>query len=314
MSTPPSASTALLDGLVDDAGLFPPERLGMVPALRRHAADLASGHPMLSQRFVCPASRVAEALLVLGPDDPLDVALVADTGVSGVASAVRSAESDPRVSVVAVEARLTPGRLAADLGAMQATVPPAAVLWVETGWGDGLPERLDLLVAAGAGAKLRTGGAEQDLFPMSGALAAAISACVERGLTVKATAGLHRAVRYTDAATGLHHHGYLNLLLATARATSRADVAEVAAALDSSATEALVAEALALDVDQIRHMRAAFVSYGSCSTSEPREEAAHLGLVPPLTAATGAQAPMPAGSGSRLWPATLCRERRRAGR
>ncbi|MGH9008457.1 MAG: hypothetical protein ACRDYF_01260, partial [Acidimicrobiia bacterium] len=50
----------LLAALVDDAGLFPPESLPMADALARHRADEAAGYPMLSHRFLCPASRIGE--------------------------------------------------------------------------------------------------------------------------------------------------------------------------------------------------------------------------------------------------------------
>ena len=41
---------------------------------------------------------------------------------------------------------------------------------------------------------------------------------VARSVPFKCTAGLHQAVRHTGATTGFEHHGYLNILLATARA------------------------------------------------------------------------------------------------
>ena len=48
---------ALLAGLVDDAGLFPPSSLPMADALERHRR---SHHPMLSGCFLCPGDRVDE--------------------------------------------------------------------------------------------------------------------------------------------------------------------------------------------------------------------------------------------------------------
>lgn len=46
----------LLAAPVDDAGLFPPGSRPMAVAVARHRADEAAGHPMLSNRFLCPAS------------------------------------------------------------------------------------------------------------------------------------------------------------------------------------------------------------------------------------------------------------------
>ena len=42
-------------------------------------------------------------------------------------------------------------------------------------------------------------------------------AAVSAGLPFKLTAGLHEAVRHTNAETGFTHHGFLNLVLAAAR-------------------------------------------------------------------------------------------------
>lgn len=276
-------SAALLDGLVDDAGLFPPEELAMGPALRRHAADLASANPQLSQRFLCPASRVAEALGLLDGDQQITVSVVADTGVAGLPAALDPLVGDDRVTVAAVECRVDPPDWPGDVQALRAAVPASAVVWVESAWDEGLIGRLETLARGGwGGAKLRCGGVRQELFPCSASLAHAVAACARLGLPWKATAGLHRAVRYTDSVTGLRHHGYLNLLLAAARAAAGADEAALVEVLDADDPGALVAEALALPPDVVTAARSAFVSYGSCSTAEPIEEATSLGLTPPV--------------------------------
>ena len=58
----------------------------------------------------------------------------------------------------------------------------------------GWPQALDVLAAAGQGAKLRTGGLRAELFPTGAELGAFISACAERAVPFKCTAGLHHAV------------------------------------------------------------------------------------------------------------------------
>jgi len=75
------------------------------------------------------------------------------------------------------------------------------------------------------------------------------------------------------------HHGFLNLVLGTARAAARAPVEEVVDVLASTDEAALVAEFKAVSARVASLTRAMFRAYGSCSTSEPREEAAALGLL-----------------------------------
>src|SRR5439155_19860364 len=83
----------LLAALVDDAGLFPPESLPMAEALARHRADEAAGYPMLSHRFLCPASRIGElraewaGLAGDRPDGPLRLGVILDTGLDGLDAA-----------------------------------------------------------------------------------------------------------------------------------------------------------------------------------------------------------------------------------
>ena len=133
--------------------------------------------------------------------------------------------------------------------------------------------------AALRGAKVRCGGARADLFPSPDELAAFVCACAENGVPFKATAGLHGAVRHEDEQTGFVHHGFLNLVLAAVRASSGAAVDEVAAVLASTDGPALIAEARAVSGRSLVAGRSLFRAYGSCSTAEPQEEAARLGLL-----------------------------------
>ena len=96
MSYAAQARQILISGLVDDAGLFPPERLAMGPALDRYRRNLAEADPVLSHRFVCPASRWAELRDHLADDDQMQSSLILDRPLSSI-------EADPRVRVVAIE-------------------------------------------------------------------------------------------------------------------------------------------------------------------------------------------------------------------
>ncbi|HEV7209425.1 MAG TPA: hypothetical protein VGN54_11885 [Mycobacteriales bacterium] len=251
--------TQLLAALVDDAGLFPPEQLDMATAVARHRVDAQQAYPMLTHRFVCPASRVAELSSHLGPAERIAISLIADEGWAA------SPPTGPGVQVMAVEGRVDPGWW------------PSLSLptWCELGWSEGALSAL-AGAPAGVGIKLRCGGVTADLYPQPGQLAAAIVACVDTRRPFKATAGLHRAL--SESAGGVVHFGYLSLLLATAAAVSGAGAAAVEREL-LGAPDAVL-RARDLTPDQVREIRAVFTSYGSCSTSEPREEALALGLLP----------------------------------
>jgi hypothetical protein len=131
----------------------------------------------------------------------------------------------------------------------------------------------------GLAAKVRCGGVEARAFPTPAQLAAFVRESVDAGLAFKATAGLHHAVRYRDPATGFDHHGFLNLLLATCRAAEGVGAPQIEAALLVDDASELAAQARAISPGISRRARSSFLAYGSCSTSEPVEDLAQLGLL-----------------------------------
>ena len=270
----------LLTSLVDDAGLFPPAELPMAEALARHEADARGRHPMLTHRFLVRASRVGELSETASRDSSLQLGLILDTDPAGWSAAIKSVQDDPRLAVAMVDVPIPAGDdpeafAGAAAQRLDQEVPGALVFFE--------PPRPEwLAVPAGSdaprGLKVRCGGARADLFPSPGQLAAFIVSCVASGTCFKATAGLHEAVRHTDPETGFTHHGFLNLVVATVRATAGADLDRVEAALSLTDPDALVAEIRATAAETATAARGLLVSYGSCSTSEPVEEAARLGL------------------------------------
>lgn len=229
----------LLEGLVDDAGLFPPSWLPMDQALARHRAATS---PMLSGRFLCPGDRVDELLALL--DGPIDVHLIGDDSVE--------LPTDPRVTVRAVELR--------------------------SGTRDDLPCYVEgiapkELKGHGMLGKLRCGGAR---IPTPEEVAAFVVEAARFSVPFKATAGMHAAVRGWESTRDAPHHGYLNLVLAVARALREDDVLDV---LRSTDADALAGEARELSDDLVVATRWLLHSYGSCDTARPVEDAKQLGLL-----------------------------------
>jgi hypothetical protein len=136
-------------------------------------------------------------------------------------------------------------------------------------------ERIDLALVTPAGkASVAIAAAHDDAR-----LAAAVDAAVQQDLRFKLTAGLHHAVRHTDPETGFEHHGFLNVILAVhaAEGGSGVDVAAVLAERDT----ALVADSISrLDEAERGRVRARFLSFGTCSVTDPIDDLRRLGLLP----------------------------------
>ncbi|MFI7061549.1 hypothetical protein ACIBL3_11235 [Kribbella sp. NPDC050124] len=281
MSTVP----ALFRHLVDDASMFPPGDLPLAEAVAAHRAHRQSAYADLVGPFVCADEdlmKVAAEAARTGPG-PLEVLVVITGGAGGIEPAVRYGDRSTDITVKAVEVRL---RNEDDLSRNALRVVRACDdcldeenAFVEVGL-DGAWERaLDVVADAGYAAKLRTGGLDAALFPSEDRVAAFITACLDREVAFKCTAGLHNAVRHTAADTGFEHHGFLNVLLATRASLDGASQDEVAAVLADRDAEQLAARASELSDDQAASTRRWFTSFGSCSIEEPRHDLTTLKLM-----------------------------------
>lgn len=285
MSTGPAGShspsppyiPALFAGLVDDAAVFPPGSATVPDAVTGHREHRVAWYADLVGPLLLPAS----ALASVRPDEPLAVGVVADGGIDALPPAVETA--DPRVEIRQVEVAVAkrgedPGPGLRRLLTLLAGWPFIGYAELPLTWG--LLAALDTLAEARAAgvrvaAKFRTGGLAAELFPTPVELAAVLCACRDRDLPFKLTAGLHNALRHTDPETGFVHHGFLNVLVATAAAVDGAEVADVAELLAATDPVPLIEPARAHRDRQ----RPLWVGFGSCSIMEPLTDLIRFGLV-----------------------------------
>lgn len=277
---------ALVASLLDDAAIFPPGNAAMADAVPAHRAHVDRWYGDLLGPFVCATSRVPQLLEAVAarPSDgpqalaPMRVVLVADNGTLGVEQARNLLLDDDRVELVGLEVALPqdgdPATFAHHvLDALAFAVPAAIEIPYVPGW----EAALDVLAADGAErAKFRTGGPVAAAIPAPERLAAQLSAAVERRVPFKLTAGLHHALRGTEQTDGVPHHGFLNVLAATATAVGGGGVDEVVRVL--STTEPEVVLAVLRDCDP-RPVRRAFTSFGTCSITDPVADLVGLGLL-----------------------------------
>jgi hypothetical protein len=305
---------ALLSGILDYAGLFPPARLPLEPAIRNYARYRGEPESWMLGRFVCPATRLGELspfvaeLFRSGP--PLAVAVLGRGGNTAAefteglradvqAVAVFNGQHAARVRVDVIELRLPgdvlrPERSDALIALLEATRAALAALpkppapYYEAGLGPDWRATLAAVIPVlPGGFKLRCGGLEASAFPTPEQVAASLTGCARAGRPFKATAGLHHPLRHFDAALQTSVHGFLNVfgagVLASALGLSEGQVRMIVEDEDPArfvfTDEAFRWKDLSVPVGAIAEARQRVVSFGSCSFDEPREDLRALGLL-----------------------------------
>ncbi len=281
------AAEALLHGAIDYAGLFPPAGLGLEATVQNYAAYCAGRYSWALGRLVLPATRLAEFAdrwpqyvaewpisLLLGADYDMEMRLAIDVGL--------------RLDVV--ECR--PARLD-DIAEIRRRMPGDGLLFVESPQGCALQDLIATVAAAGACAKARTGGVVAEAIPQSTTVAAFLAACAQQNVRLKATAGLHHAIRgehrltYEPQSASAVMHGFVNFFVAATAAYDGANEAEIAEILNDdergnfdASVEGLQWRKRSFSSEKIREMRERFaMSFGSCSFEEPMEEMRAMGWI-----------------------------------
>ena len=159
MTRIPDSLRALLENLIDYAGLYPPAGLPLPEVLENYEAYLASPESWMLNRLVLPAARLPEVRL----------------------------RGNWRVTLL-VEGE--PGPLPAQVETLETKLPRRLSLatYCEAAVG---------AIAGGAFAKVRTGGLTPEDIPSSESLADFLRETAARRIAFKATAGLHHPVRAT---------------------------------------------------------------------------------------------------------------------
>ena len=244
-----TALHAFLHGLVDYAGLFPPTKLEMQPAIRNYFSYRQSPAAWMLGKFVCPASRLQEMADAASSDldskAPLGVSALVRPAESA-AEFLQGLESDleeiqkihraysREIRVESLETRL-PASLSAerDLAeSFELFLRSARERMADAGLRE-LPAFHEIVPGAAAervmeaaacaigdvreadespeGLKLRCGGVMADAFPNPALVATAIHSARDHRVPLKFTAGLHHPLRHADKALKTKVHGFLNV-------------------------------------------------------------------------------------------------------
>lgn len=247
---------ALLSGILDYAGLYPPASLELDAAIRAYAKLQRGPDAWMLARFLCGGAKLAalrdyrDSLFADGPALPVVV-----VGRSGATQAEFAANTQqdaddgkafvsafgargsiegyevrlPADATRAVTAPAVRATIDAAVDAWQKAVPGPLPMFFESGlagdWRTNICTAAEALTEAReaglpAGLKLRTGGLEPAAFPTPEQVAVTILACRDAGVPLKFTAGLHHPLRRFDPGVRCEMHGFLNLFAGAVLANS----------------------------------------------------------------------------------------------
>jgi hypothetical protein len=284
---------ALLGGLIDYAGLFPPAGLELAATVGNFAAYQRRADHWALARLVVPAGRLVDLetvlerlpavdrlgtrwplTVLLGPDGAADLELVRGFGE-------RHVHGDLRIR--SLEAR---AGSPAEVAALAEQAGSEWELYLELPLGAAVETLIGAVAAAGVRAKIRTGGIQPADTPEPEQVLAFLSSCARHRVPFKATAGLHHPVRarrpltYESGSVQAVQFGYLNLFLAAAALWQGLSATAAAALLvgderdPPSFESARISWAgVVLETAAIGAARKEFaLAMGSCSFTEPLEE------------------------------------------
>lgn len=249
------ALTALIEGLIDYAGLFPPASVSVDTALTNYDEYRKSDYSWMLRWFVVSEAQCA------------NVPKAYDGRLS-----ILNATDDARAAVI-------------ETSAISNSKRP---VYCEVALNN--LQMLEQVKKSGNFAKIRTGGVKPEAVPSTSDVAAFINTCADLKLAFKATAGLHHPIRaecpltYEDNAPRAVMHGFLNVLMASMFAWQGERHIEPILAETEAQSFYFDDHAhwrnQSIDAKQIKDGRANFMhAIGSCSFDEPVHELQALGLL-----------------------------------
>lgn len=302
MTQPARSLRALMNRLIDYAGLFPPAKLDVASTVRNYAEYLKGADAWMLGRLIIPVARLDEfeqhAVDLLPRNGDKGIwqigALTAAAGAPELAMDLERIESfneqheEPGAGRAIIDVM--------ELKADSTTAVESALELIEDGMFtffevpiDRDPHELIGAIAdGGAGAKVRTGGVTSDLYPTPANLARFIARCAAANVPFKATAGMHHPLRHHSQTSGADEFGFLGVFMAATLALTDEldDVAIVRILEESSPTafeftdDAASWGEFAIETESIEDVREEFaISFGSCSFDEPREGLRKMGMI-----------------------------------
>jgi len=279
-----TAIEAALNGLIDYAGLYPPAAHDMPAAVRNYLDYCAGPRSMLLGRFIVDIARIGELRAAAGSAaSSMPLSLIAPPTLQ---PAQLEELRDLRIESLEIKSADP-----ASIERLRAQFPSSLECFFELPLNPVPSEAIQALARTGARAKLRMGGVATDSFPSATSIIAILAALAQQRVPFKATAGLHHPIRschriaYSADSPSSTMHGFTNLLCAAAilhfgssRAEAEAVLLEENPHAFRVAPECIGWRTLEWSAEQFHEVRRRFfLSFGSCSFTEPIQDLEALG-------------------------------------
>ena len=285
---------ALLPGLIDYAGLYPPAELPMAEAVAESARHRAGPDAWVLGRFVVSAARLDEfaaARSALADEDSWLVSALVGADRKEDLRRIDSWSTDTLFRIDALELKAA---TSAEIDAVQADVAGGREVFVEVPIVEDPAALLSQLVRRNLLAKLRTGGVTQGQFPLAADLVRFLQRCHQLRLSFKATAGLHHPLAgeyrltYAPGSERGRMFGFVTLFAAAAAVRADWPVDRIVALLQEDSRQAFRFDEAGMHWDGrliapeefVALRTSAAVAFGSCSFNEPLTDLRVLGYLP----------------------------------
>lgn len=302
--------------LIDYAGMFPPASLSLNDALNNYMEYLKGEYNWMLNRFVVPLSCLNELKVRTNESGEISLSVILTGGLS---------ESEFRKNMENDIKLLSDFKNSVQhmkISSFETTLPNELnkdelrddlldfLIDISEQLDRGVNERIPLFLEArldenyegtilnvteslaslnkSYGYKLRTGGIKSDMFPSSEQIAYCILSCIEFGIPMKCTAGLHHPIRYYDKNLKITVHGFFNVFIAgiMAYALNLSEEEIISIIREENVREFSFTEDYLKWKDyelSWQHIKEArenlMVSFGSCSFTDPVEDLIELKLL-----------------------------------
>ncbi|MFP7299022.1 hypothetical protein [Neobacillus niacini] len=303
---------AFLSNLVDYAGLFPPANLSINDAIKNYSDYVNSDDSWMLGPFIQPVTKLNELVKfrqLFTDKSPLLLSVVGRKSESNRECSLQLKEDIEQIRLynetfsnwakidtyelplpAVVPTQYLLNELFDVTESIELKVFCEVNILSQTDWEEYLLKSLDSIAkfnlehTSQLGVKLRTGGIKAEMIPSIDRIAFAISACRDRHLPIKFTAGLHHPVRMFRNEVEAKMHGFLNVFLAGMLAyqhnLDQAKVKEILSEEDHNQftieDEYLAWKQYRISSEEIAIYRKYLCSFGSCSFDEPKDELLEL--------------------------------------